>query len=702
VTDSKVKPVALISFLALGACLDLSADGKRFACPGCPIDQELECSCAVPPPVCNGDSVVVAGAPLCLADGGCGFSLETTQCPSGCSDARCTGSRCLGIRCDAPPAATCLSAQALRGFVPQGTCEDGQCSYAHVDVSCSCVNGRCLDNPCAGKHCNVPPAPVCMGDLLRTFLTAGVCDGATGRCIYTHVDTSCGAAGCANGQCRSCDATTCSGGCCDSDGRCVAAASQSAGTCGTGGAACIACGSGLQCTGGQCVPACVPESDAAFCSRLGKTCGSVTAADNCGASRTASCGACPAGQSCSGSNVCVFGPVEVCNDAVDNDGDALADCADPDCAASPACCAPESNAVFCSRLAKNCGSVTAADNCGMSRTASCGTCSAGQACSGANVCVANPEQACGDGIDNDGDGSIDCADTDCATRSCGTGCNCSGGARHETVCNDGIDNDADAAADCSDADCAGTAACMCTPETNAAFCSRLGKNCGTVTAADNCMTTRSVSCGTCTAPQTCGATNVCACMPESNAAFCSRLGKTCGAVTAADNCGTTRTVSSCGTCTAGQTCGATNVCVTPPRMVFSSAWQALPNTGATVIEFRCLGTITGNGTTSTRCGGGDDVQVRINGSTYTLYPGCTGNRNNCVYTVPSSGFYKDDDDGAGGRLLCEAMGWTRANSLTDQNAGTVDRAVAVVQTGPLIYGTDSAQRNWASYVDCRP
>ena len=29
--------------------------------------------------------------------------------------------------------------------------------------------------------------------------------------------------------------------------------------------------------------------------------------------------------------------------------------------------------------------------------------------------------------------------------------------------------------------------------------------------------------------------------------------------------------------------------------MFSSSWQFLPNTGATTIEFRCIGTITGGG-----------------------------------------------------------------------------------------------------------
>ena len=57
-----------------------------------------------------------------------------------------------------------------------------------------------------------------------------------------------------------------------------------------------------------------------------------------------------------------------------------------------------------------------------------------------------------------------------------------------------------------------------------------------------------------------------ACTPESNAAFCARLGKNCGAVTDADNCGTTRTVSSCGSCLAPEICGGDgtpNVCAAP-------------------------------------------------------------------------------------------------------------------------------------------
>jgi sulfatase modifying factor 1 len=59
-------------------------------------------------------------------------------------------------------------------------------------------------------------------------------------------------------------------------------------------------------------------------------------------------------------------------------------------------------------------------------------------------------------------------------------------------------------------------AASCTTETDTAFCSRLGKNCGSIAAADNCGTTRTVSsCGTCVLPQTCSANNGCGYLPSS-------------------------------------------------------------------------------------------------------------------------------------------------------------------------------------------
>ena len=96
----------------------------------------------------------------------------------------------------------------------------------------------------------------------------------------------------------------------------------------------------------------------------------------------------------------------------------------------------------------------------------------------------------------------------------------------------------------------------CTAETNAAFCLRLGKNCGTVTGIDNCSNPRTVtSCGQCTSPATCsggGTANICGittCTPTT----CSAQGKNCGTI--ADGCGNTLTCGSySGGCQSGYTC----------------------------------------------------------------------------------------------------------------------------------------------------
>jgi Zn-dependent metalloprotease len=63
-------------------------------------------------------------------------------------------------------------------------------------------------------------------------------------------------------------------------------------------------------------------------------------------------------------------------------------------------------------------------------------------------------ESCTDSVDNDGDGAIDCADSDCASDpSCST---------DPEVCDDGLDNDGDGAADCDDSDCDTDPACATT------------------------------------------------------------------------------------------------------------------------------------------------------------------------------------------------------------------------------------------------
>ncbi len=266
---------------------------------------------------------------------------------------------------------------------------------------------------------------------------------------------------------------------------------------------CGTCSTGQTCnTNGQCV--CTAETNPAFCSRLGKNC-QFTGNDNCGTSRTVNCGSCATGQTCSNGV----------------------------CASS---CTAETNTQFCSRLAKNCGSVTANNNCGTSRTVNCGSCPTGQSCSNgvcASSCTAETNtQFCSRLAKNCGSVT--------ANNNCGTSrtVNCGSCASPQTCTNN---------------------VCSCTAETNSAFCSRLGKNCQ-FSGNDNCGTSRSVNCGTCPAGQSCF-NGVCAssCTAETNSAFCSRLGKNCGTVSSYDNCGTSRTVN-CGICPTGQTCQ-TGVCV---------------------------------------------------------------------------------------------------------------------------------------------
>ncbi len=154
------------------------------------------------------------------------------------------------------------------------------------------------------------------------------------------------------------------------------------------------------------------------------------------------------------------------------------------------CCSPESNTQFCSRLTRQCGSVTANDNCGNSRTvSSCGTCQSGYTCSN-GLCIQS-----------------------------------------------------------------------CVPESNAQFCSRLGKNCGSVTGVDNCQASRTANCGSCSSPLTCGGSgtaNVCGCTPTT---YTPALNTFCDSRSVTTNCGTTVTMSGTLTCQTGYSCAANGTCV---------------------------------------------------------------------------------------------------------------------------------------------
>jgi hypothetical protein len=69
---------------------------------------------------------------------------------------------------------------------------------------------------------------------------------------------------------------------------------------------------------------------------------------------------------------------------------------------------------------------------------------------------AKPQENCNNRIDDDGDGYVDCADTDCTKAAGCNGCNNGQDAVPELgigACTDGIDDDCDGAVDCADSDC---------------------------------------------------------------------------------------------------------------------------------------------------------------------------------------------------------------------------------------------------------
>lgn len=276
-------------------------------------------------------------------------------------------------------------------------------------------------------------------------------------------------------------------------------------TCGT-------CDGGLTCRAGACVDtACAPESDAELCAAAGRLCGAFEATDRCGTKRSiVSCGACATG-------VCTGGQCQTCNE--------------------------ESDQTFCARLGKNCGAASGADNCGHARSAGCGTCGNGLSCG------AQQANVCGTGACIPEDDKAFCARLG---KNCGAVTefdNC-GNARTVSFC-----GRCEAPETCGEG---GTAnVCGCVGESDASFCARNSKNCGTYTGLDRCNRSRTVACGTCIDPNTCGAAtpNVCGCVSETDAAFCTRLGATCGRKSGTNNCGQSRTVDNCGTCSGQLQCG---------------------------------------------------------------------------------------------------------------------------------------------------
>jgi sulfatase modifying factor 1 len=283
---------------------------------------------------------------------------------------------------------------------------------------------------------------------------------------------------------------------------------------------CGTCGSNLTCdSNGSCGCSAESTADLVAANCGSGSCGDLEVTDRCGGRRTISCGSTCAGQgeTCGGGNP---GTANVCG------------------------CTPETAGQFCARYGKNCSTFSGPDNCGVRRTnVACGTCTLPQTCAGAGtagVCGCTPTTCVAQGkncgqIPDECGGTLNCGG--CS----GTGQTCGGGV--PAVAN----------------------VCGCTPESDQALCTLEGAACGSITTADRCGASRTVaSCGTCSGTGvTCGGGGTpkqCGCTPESNAAFCTRLGADCGAKGGTDNCGQARSVANCGTCANGGTCSAQNTC----------------------------------------------------------------------------------------------------------------------------------------------
>jgi len=204
----------------------------------------------------------------------------------------------------------------------------------------------------------------------------------------------------------------------------------------------------------------------------------------------------------------------------------------------------------CASLGRNCGTVS--DGCG--GTLTCGNynggCQTGYTCqTDRGFCVQNP-----------------CVPATCASlgRNCGTVSDGCGGTltcgNYNGGCQTGYT-------------CQTNGTCTKNPCTDT--CESLGYQCG-----DKTICGEIVNCGSCVYPQICQPSGLCICTPESNTAFCSRLNKNCGSVTALDNCRVSRTVycGDCtGTCTDGVCITCTDDCTLGARECYSTGYRVCGN-----------------------------------------------------------------------------------------------------------------------------
>ena len=279
---------------------------------------------------------------ICLAAGQC---REDMHCTGGsiCLDGECFGGELCGdgfdndddgiTDCEDPDCeddiascAECLAddgcqagAICLQNDCVPGCRVDGQCGAGEICSQMTCMAGCRLDPQC-------PPGLICFEEICQDACrgdldcAAGEICGDDDRCAPgCRQDATCGLG-------NVCDAGACRPGC-RQDAGCPAASICDAGACRAGCRVDATCGPGRICEAMTCIDGC---RDDARCP-AGQICEPDICIEGCRDDAD-----CPPGETCF-ELTCGVLPLEICDNAADDDRDGAADCDDPDCEGTRAC-----------------------------------------------------------------------------------------------------------------------------------------------------------------------------------------------------------------------------------------------------------------------------------------------------------------------------------------------------------------------------